>query len=83
MTDVICKIVCSGYRVAQGWGKFKRIRTVDFNFVSDNSPENKKFWEASPSGKVEIGVANEAALEHLDIGKEYYMIITDKKPVGL
>lgn len=83
MTDVICKIKCTGYRVAEGWGKFKRIRTVDFSFVGDSSEENKKFWEASSSGSVEIGVANEDALKHLDIGEEYYMIITKEKPVGL
>ena len=82
MTNVICKIVCNGYRVAQGYGKFKRVRTVDFTFVSDNSPENKEFWEACPTGKVEIGIANEEALKHLDIGQEYYMIITKEKPPG-
>lgn len=84
MVDVICKIKCDGYRVAKGWGQFERIRTVDFSFVTadEKCPENKKFWEASPSGKIEIGIANEAALKHLDIGEEYYMIITKTKPAG-
>ena len=81
--DIICKIYCSGYRVAQGWGQFPRVRTVDFGFVANNSPENKKFWEATPSGQIQIGVANEGAMEHFDVGEEYYMVITKTKPEGI
>lgn len=80
--DVICKIKCDGYRVAKDW-KDRMVRTVDFSFVADSSEENKKFWEATPQGKIEIGFAFEEALKQIDIGEEYYVIITKNKPPGL
>lgn len=35
--------------------------------------ENSKFWEASPSGKLEMNVTNPAAIEQFTVGQEYYL----------
>ena len=43
--------------------------------VIGNSEENKKFWEAAPSGKIELGIDNPKALEAFDLG-EYYVDFT-------
>jgi hypothetical protein len=44
--------------------------------VTSGSEENKKFWEYTPSGKLEIGTTNIAAADELEVGKEYYIDIT-------
>ena len=43
--------------------------------VSDDSPENKLFWDATPSGKIAFDYVNEEALEELVLGREYYVDI--------
>ncbi len=89
--DVIAKFRCNGYDVAKGWGRFPRVRTVHFVPVAPkwNAQENKyedtengKFWEASPSGKLELGMVNEDTVKQFDIDEEYYIIITKEKPEG-
>ena len=42
----------------------------------DPAHENTKFWQASPSGQFTLGVVNLAAVEHMELGKEYYIDIT-------
>lgn len=43
----------------------------------DPGHENTKFWQASPSGSFNLGVVNLAAVEHMELGKEYYIDITE------
>ncbi|MCK4265975.1 MAG: hypothetical protein KAX31_01765 [Thermoplasmata archaeon] len=50
--------------------------------VSDDSPENKKFWDATPSGKIEFTYCNAEAIEELTLGKEYYVDFTEAAPVS-
>ena len=38
--------------------------------------ENNKFWDASPSGKLELGMINPEAAAYFKIGKEYYIDFT-------
>jgi hypothetical protein len=38
--------------------------------------ENKAFWDASPSGKLELGCVNLPAVAHMDLGDEFYIDIT-------
>lgn len=55
------------------------MRTVVLSPVGgyhDNSPENKGFWKATPSGKVELGCVNLAAADSFELGKEYYIDFT-------
>lgn len=40
------------------------------------SPENERFWEATPSGQVTLSVINPEAAEAFALGKEYYLDFT-------
>ena len=42
----------------------------------DPKHENTKFWQASPSGQFTLGVVNLAAVEHMELGQEFYIDIT-------
>lgn len=52
------------------------IGTVKLVPVMGGSEENKRFYEASPSGQIELGTINQAALEQFVIGKEFYVDFT-------
>lgn len=39
----------------------------------DPAHENTKFWEATPSGHLELGCANLEAAQAFELGKEYYV----------
>lgn len=43
---------------------------------NDPEHENSKFWRYSPSGEFKLGTVNRAAVEHMELGKEYYIDIT-------
>lgn len=42
----------------------------------DPAHENTKFWQASPSGSLELGTVNATAVAQFDIGKEFYVDFT-------
>lgn len=44
--------------------------------VISDSEENKKFWEFTPSGRLELMTVNKAAADQLEHNKEYYIDIT-------
>lgn len=55
------------------------IRTLVMSPVygnGDPAHENTKFWNASPSGKLELGTVNPEAWRHFELGKEYYIDFT-------
>lgn len=55
-------------------------RTLRFQPQYDESiPEDKRFAQATPSGSFEMYCDNPAALEQLELGKQYYF---DISPVG-
>lgn len=39
----------------------------------DPNHENTKFWQASPSGRIELGCVNLEAAKQFELGKEYYL----------
>jgi hypothetical protein len=43
--------------------------------VGGDNPENKEFWKATPSGKIEIWIDNPEAMAKFDFG-EYYIDFT-------
>lgn len=45
-------------------------------YSSDPNHENKKFWDATPTGAIEIGCANLEAAAQFELGKEYYVDFT-------
>jgi len=47
--------------------------TLVFIPVGDDTPENKKFWEATPSGRIELTMVNPEAIKEFTILKEYYV----------
>lgn len=58
------------------------MRTLEFTPVyANNDPthENTKFWNASPSGKIELGTVNPEAWKDFELGKEYYVDFTIAK----
>lgn len=55
------------YVQVEGW-------TVKFSVVTgDGAPENKEFFNSSPSGQIELYCINPEANKHFDLGKEYYV----------
>jgi hypothetical protein len=55
------------------------IRTIVLNPVYGNGDpehENTKFWNASPSGRIELGTVNPAAWQAFELGCEYYVEFT-------
>lgn len=87
MANIVCKFKLGGIkRVAGGGmvdGKAPVLTDLEFYPVSSGSEENKTFWKYTPSGKLEFQTVNDEAVQMLDLGKEYYIIITDQKPTGL
>jgi hypothetical protein len=56
------------------------VNTIEMSPVyGNNDPEheNSKFWAATPSGKLELGVIPEEVGNVFEIGKEYYIDITE------
>lgn len=65
---------------SEGWKKDKEGKTAlvasyEFTPVYSDDPEseNKKFWEATPSGKITLDTVNPEVLKEFDIGREYYI----------
>lgn len=50
-------------------------RTLNFTPVYSDKPnsENKQFWDATPSGSLQLGVVNPEAWEMFELNKEYYL----------
>ena len=43
----------------------------------DETPENQRFHEATPSGQLEMMVNNPAAVSQFAVGKSYYLDFTE------
>lgn len=54
------------------------MRTIVLHPVCSDDPnsENKKFWDASPSGQLELGTINPDAWCQFELDKEYYLDFT-------
>mgnify|MGYP001609184673 CR=1 FL=1 len=64
-----------------GWGD-KPLKTITLSPVSQGSPENKAFYEATPSGEMKIGTLNEEAGKQFELGDEFYIDFTKAdKPI--
>lgn len=60
-------------------GNGVRLCTLTFYPVSDGKEDsdNHKFWKATPSGKLELGMVNDYAVKQFVLGKEYYLDISE------
>lgn len=45
-------------------------------YSEDPEHENKKFWDATPSGNLEMWVTNRDAADFFELGAEYYLDFT-------
>lgn len=45
-------------------------------FSKEDGSENKKFWDATPSGEIRLGTINQSAWESFVLGSEYYVDFT-------
>lgn len=52
------------------------VQTIKFYPVTDGSEENKKFFENTPQGVLELGVVNLEAAKFFELEKEYYLDFT-------
>lgn len=53
------------------WGREATLRAV-----SDTSPENNQFAQATPAGEIKMTITNPAAYEYLEVGASYYVDFT-------
>lgn len=45
-------------------------------YSEDPNHENKKFWDATPSGEIRMFINNQAAFEKFELDREYYVDFT-------
>ena len=73
-------ITSSGYKDREG--KLVAQTSVKLEPVHGGSEENKRFFSASPSGSIELGILNQFAADQFEIGKEYYIDFTEAIPLA-
>ena len=57
-------------------GKVEK-RTLNFTPVyGSGSKENGAFWDATPTGSLQLGIVNQDAWEHFELDKSYYLDFT-------
>ena len=58
--------------------------TVMFSPVYSDDPasENRAFWTATPSGRIEMAINNPASADVFELGREYYVDFTATAPVA-
>jgi hypothetical protein len=61
-------------------GKPILMTDIELRPVMADTPENKAFWQWTPSGKIVLGCTNPEAADTFAIGSEYFIDFT---PVGL
>ncbi len=72
--DSIARVLNSGHYVDNKWvSEPVEVRTVIMSPVTGSSPEDKSFWDATPSGRLEMQLINLEAAEQFDLGKTYYL----------
>lgn len=69
-----CKFVCSETGKRAGWGPNKFLHHAVLMPVTSGSEENKKFFAATPCGKLEVSSVIQDAFE---VGKEYFIDILE------
>lgn len=51
--------------------------------VMSGSEENDSFYKYTPGGSLHLSTINQAAFDHFEVGKEYYIDIKPAEPVDL
>lgn len=62
----------------------RKVANLVFSVVGhDKDEENKKFFEWTPGGQMNLNTVNQAVIDSMDLNTDYYVIITKEKPLGL
>lgn len=61
----------------QKWVNSEQVKLIA---VMDGSEENKAFWQATPSGQLDMSITNPAAFGSFEPGREYYLDFTRVEP---
>jgi hypothetical protein len=67
------KFKCNEVSKRTGWSGIEFIYAAKFQVVYGDSPENKEFFAATPSGTIEISTLRS---DHFEPGKDYYVDFT-------
>ena len=68
-----CKFECVSVRKYKGWGGNPHLHDAEFQAVTSGSEENKVFFAATPSGKLNVSTV---VPDTFEVGKAYYLDIT-------
>ena len=85
MMPVRAKFRLTGWTTKMGsrWNEAKKnyeealVCDLEFNAVYSNTPENNKFWDATPSGQIKMSIVNPEAVKEFTIGRQYYVDFTE------
>jgi hypothetical protein len=70
--EVFVKMVFSAVKTYLDYRK-RKVYDLEFHAVAGDSEENKKFWEATPSGVFNFQTVNAEAAMMFQFGHEYYV----------
>lgn len=82
MPNVVAKMRFNAIKTFINWEN-RKVAQLEFTVVQGNTEENKKFFDASPSGTLTLGTVNQGVIDTLDLNTDYYVIVTNEKPPGL
>jgi hypothetical protein len=72
--SVRAKFVCKEITRRKHWDPSKgEVQSVKLEPVTSGSEENKAFYEATPSGSIQLDTLNENAGKYFELGKSYYL----------
>lgn len=74
-TEIVCKFRIASIKRVKYHDSVPEQRVVEMSPVYGNSPENKAFFDSTPSGKLEFTTSNLPAIDGMDLSKEYYITI--------
>jgi len=73
---VRAKFTVSAITTRKHWEGDAFIAEIELQTVHGNSEENKKFFAASPSGQIKLGVLNPDAAKQFTPGQAFYVDFT-------
>ena len=70
-----CKVRCTSVAKTLGWNtNTPFLYKAEFTAVTDGSPENKAFFEATPQGSISFSTVK---ADHFEVGKSYFVDFTE------
>ena len=70
-----------GYTGGEGSETTEMINVVlDPVYSTNPQHENRRFWDSTPCGKIEMAIRSKGAADQLELGKEYFVDFTEAPP---